>query len=319
MSILRRTTQNCASNGWRGSCLVLALLLLAVQGMADLIVDGPTTEWTPVTYGPNIPDPFNDQQTGSSEADLVGDGTHPSFYMQFDDGGTPSLTDGTIGFRVRLAEQENPTGFSTALLVGLDADMNGTLDLVLGVHNSGSSDEIAIWNSGSDSNTSPSTTSIVSPPMTSYTQVLAPAANANYDFSPVTAVNDPTATSFNVDGGSTQSNDPTDYFLSFSLPFDEVVLQLGLLPAPITFDQATPMTLVMATATQDNSLNQDLNGVEGAVNSASTWASLGVQSDLLSADGTAAQVPEPGSASLLAMAVVLLWLPKRHSFLGRSV
>jgi len=117
-----------------------------------------------------------------------------------------------------------PSGFSGALFVGIDATTNGVLDLFVGVDNSGSKDLIGIWNPGIGLNTSPNTTSIESPPMTNFVQVLSSSPVANYDWQAVHSIIDPGATDFDIDNGSTQSgNDLTDYFLSFSLPFNEIV------------------------------------------------------------------------------------------------
>ncbi len=61
-----------------------------------------------------------------------------------------------------------------------------------------------------------SETSIESPPMINFVQVLSPSPVANYDWQAVNSIIDPGATDFDIDNGSTQSgNDPTDYFLSF--------------------------------------------------------------------------------------------------------
>src|SRR5947209_4041180 len=96
-----------------GCVAALALAPAAAASVVD--VTAPTTSWTPVQYSNSTPDPSNDQQTGSSEGDVVGNGSHPSFYTMFGDAGTPSTTDGEIGFRIRLGADVNPAGFKTAL------------------------------------------------------------------------------------------------------------------------------------------------------------------------------------------------------------
>ena len=91
----------------------------------------------------------------------------------------------------------------------------------------------------------------------------------------------------------------TDQFLSFSVPFSDVVTQLSL--RGITIDEKSPLTYIMATATQDNSLNQDLNGVNGSINSGLTWKDLGVETELLTSTGT---IPEPSTLFFMAMGFV---------------
>ena len=263
-----------------------ALQLSTAPLRAAVVVDvnAPTTMWTVIQYANNSPDPTADQQGGSSEGDIIGNAAHPSAYTMFGDAGTSSLTDGTLGFRVRLGGDANAVGFKGAFFVGLDANLDGALDLFVGVNNSGSTDSIGIWNPGTGLNVSPSTTSIVNPPVVTQTLTL-----TNYSFVPVTTTNDPSVgTNTNLDGAA-----GPDYFLSFSVPFASVVSALTA-RGIAGFNQSTPLSYVVATATQDNSLNQDLNGIAGAISSSATFASLGVTSTQSSADGTSA-VPEPAT------------------------
>ena len=256
-------------------------------------VTSPTTDWTVITYGNNYPDPSNDQQTGSTESDIVGGAGHPSAYVAFGDDGTPSLTDGVLGFRIRLGADQNPAGFKGALFVGIDANGDGAIDLFIGVNNSGSADTIGIWNPGAGANTSPNTTTIVSAPLVSYTITA-----LNYNWSAVNSTIDPTvggATDINGDGKH-------DYFLTFTVPFADVVAQLNA--KGITgIDQNSTFSYVIATATQANSLNQDLNGVGGSYDGNATWSTLGVISDPITAGGI--PVPEPSAALVSAIIVAL--------------
>jgi hypothetical protein len=271
------------------------MLLWCDAATASMTVDvtSPTTSWTPVTYGSNHPDPSNDQQTGSSESDIVGDASHPSAYTTFGDAGTASLTDGTLGFRVRLGADQSPAGFKGALFVGIDANGDGALDLFIGVNNSGSSDMIGIWNPGAGANISPNTTSIVSAALVSYTITA-----INYNWTAVNSTIDPTvgsATDLNGDGKN-------DYFLTFSVPLADVIAQLNA--RGITgIDQNSVFSYVIATATQANSLNQDLNGVGGSYDGNATWSTLGVLSDPLTGGGI--PVPEPSAAFVAAMVAAI--------------
>jgi hypothetical protein len=107
-------------NRWKHLLQMLAIfacVLLACRADADATVNvgSPTTSWTTILYPNNSPDPSNDQQTGSSEGDIVGNAQHPSVYTAFGDAGTPSLTDGTLGFRIRVGADVNPTRSGTFL------------------------------------------------------------------------------------------------------------------------------------------------------------------------------------------------------------
>ena len=259
--------------------------------MTATVVDltAPTTGWTAILYSNNNPDPSNDQQTGAKEADIVGNALHPSAYTMFGDGNTPSLTDGTLAFRIRLGEDSNPTGFKTALFVGIDANTDGKLDLFLGVNNSGSANTMGIWDPGTGANVSPSTTSMVATPLVSYALTA-----SNYSWMPVNTTNDPSVGSAtDLDGGG-----GNDYFLGFAIPFSDIVAQLGA--AGITFDQNSTLTYVIATATQANSLNQDLNGVSGSINSSLTWSQLGVLSNPMTPTGLS-MVPEINPSLLVGL------------------
>ena len=161
-------------------------------------VDADTSFWTPITYSNSIPDAFNDQQTGLKSGDIVGDINHPSFYLQFDNTGTPSLTDGTLAFRVRLNEaNKNKLQFNYNLFIGIDGNLDGALDFFVGVDNSPSGKgKICLWNAGSWANNSPSTTTLVaSSPRISFAETL-----ANYNVSLVFKTMDPSAIYDDVDG-----------------------------------------------------------------------------------------------------------------------
>src|SRR5205085_1730403 len=213
--------------------VAIALLTPALPATATIVdLSSNTDGWTPIRYSNNNPDPSNDQQTGSSEGDIVGNALHPSAYTIFGDGGTPSTTDGTLGFRVRLGADVNPAGFKTALFVGIDANHGGA---------------------------------------------------------------------------------QPDFFLSFSIPLSDIIAQLAAVG--ITgFDENSTLNYVIATATQANSLNQDLNGVDKNYDGAMTWSLLGVLSDPISVNGISV-VPEvnPGLWIVLLLGAVAgqRWFSKR--------
>ena len=289
--------------------LIAAVMLLSATAFGQITPSSSTTSWTPIQYGAgNIPDPSADQQTGSSEGDVVGNISNPSLYTAFDNGGTTGiLTDGQLGFRFRVGADKSPAGYKGAAFVGLDLDANGSLDVFAGVNNSGSSSLVGLWWAGTGANISPSTTTIAGTPTYSYAETA-----ANYSWMAVTSLNDPTATTFDIDGGG-----DTDYFLTFVLPFaDLVTMAATLVP---TFNEASVISYVAATATQANSLNQDLNGVTGGVNSTATWTSLGAMSlPFTASGGPFTPVPEPSVLAMLSLGVAgLLGFRRRKQ--ARSV
>jgi hypothetical protein len=282
--------------------LLIGLIASAMTATATVVdLAAPTTAWTPILYSSSNPDPSADQQTGSSEGDIVGNALHPSAYTMFSDAGTPSLTDGTLAFRIRLGADVSPGGFKTALFIYIDANSDGKIDLFLGVNNSGSADMVGMWGAGAGLNVSPSTTSISSSPLVSYTSTA-----SNYYWGAVTTINDPSVGSAtDIDGGG-----QTDYFLGFAVPFSDVVNQLAL--QGITFDQNSALSYVIATATQANSLNQDLNGVGKNYDGTQPWSGLGVLSNPITPAGFA-PVPEINPSLWIGLLLVAVGVQRRFS------
>lgn len=283
------------------------LLGLVAQNAEAVPIDpsSSTVGWTPIVYPTLLPDFSDDQQTGIPEADIVGDTINPAFYFRFDDAGTPSSTDGAIGFRVRLGADKNPSGFGHFMGVGIDANGNGALDLFLAVDNSGNPDRVGIFDAGAGANTSPSTTSIVSSPLFSY-----PLSAANFDFEAVTAAIDPTATSFDID-----ADGDTDQFLTWVIPFADIVSALAG-QGIAGFGDDVAMRFVIGSSTQPNALNQDLGGPDGGTTSTLSWSTLGAISNSATASGGFAPIPEPNTGALVSLGLLALAVRARSTRLS---
>jgi hypothetical protein len=264
------------------------------------------TNWTPVLYGPSVfPDPFSDQQTGNDESDIVGSLTRASFFTQFWNGGTTNiLNDGTLGFRLRLAGEKNPAGFSTAAIVGIDVTSDGAIDLFVGVNNSGASDSINIWRPDpGSSNNSPATADLITTPLFTWSQ-----SSTNYSWMVSSAANDPGQTIFDID-----NNGSTDRFLTWVVPFASLISAFNTVGIS-NLNEVTSVRYMAITATQENSFNQDINGITNGISSSTTFQALGVLSQDLSINPLTA-VPEPSTTAMLGSvaisAVGLLGLRQR--------
>jgi hypothetical protein len=252
-------------NGLLWLACVHFLFILGACSLSGQTIDpaGSSTNWLAVIYPPGIQtDYFTDQQTGSKESDVVGDDFNPGFLTQFATLGGANAVTGLLGFRLRLAEEKNPAGFSGAAMFGLDATGDGILDVFAGVDNSGSSDSIGLWAAGTDLNISPSTTSIANSPFTNYTETI-----TNYSWTPVTSAINPSGTN-DIDGGG------NDFFLSFVVPFEDLIALLNQ-QGITNFNASSPLRYVAITASQDNSFNQDINGLDGGIGSSINYTNSG--------------------------------------------
>lgn len=281
-----------------GAIWVVLTLLGGMSAMAQINPAGSLTNWIPILYGPSVfPDAFSDQQTGSDESDLVGTSTRASFFTSFWNGGTPnSLADGQLGFRLRLAGEKNPTGFSTAALVGMDVTADGVIDLFVGVNNSGSADSINIWRPDpGSSNNSPATADLITTPLFTWAE-----SGTNYNWTATSAANDPGQTLFDLDG-----NGSTDYFLTFTVPFASVVSAFNTVGIT-NVTEVSAVSYLAITATQENSFNQDINGITNGISSSTTFIALGALSqpnsvNPISGSGPLA-VPEPSTSAMIGLA-----------------
>lgn len=281
---------------WLAGVAVSACLSLAAPAAS---VSDPSTIWNALAGNYDY---LGDQQTGQASGDIVGSGTNYGFLTTFNNNGPTSTTDGTLGFRIRLDEaggNKQNLAFDRVAWVGLDANADAVLDAFIGLGMQGSSSVLGIYAPGSSANTSPSTTSIASSPAYSYT-----VTSANYNYRPV---------NFTTDGGTTNDATPStsgdaDYYLSILVPFGDLVAYLHT--KGININDQSALRYVLATSTQHNSLNQDLGGVNGGINSSSTWTQLGGFSQPVNAYGLS--VPEPSTFLLGSTFLLFASLRRRR-------
>jgi hypothetical protein len=279
------------------STSLLSLVSAISTANAAISLSGPSVGAGWIALGANY-DFLDDQQTGDPASDIVGTAESPGFFTAFDNAGTASLTDGSIGFRVRLDDAGNGGAFTRNFWVGIDANRDGSIDAFIGVATPSQTTILGIYDSGGNTNISPSTTSIANlTPTYTYT---ANAANYNYR-----------AVNYLTDGGTlndlTPTGTDTDYYVSCIVSFSDVAAFLtaqlpNVFNASNPFTENTPLRYVLGTSTQSNSLNQDLGGINNKTltkkDEDKTWTELGGFSPTISGSGQL--VPEV-SATLLAL------------------
>ena len=261
------------------SFFTLLLTMYSYNAMAATTDLSGSASWTALLKGANF-DSFSDTQASKAGTEIVGDVTHPSFYINYDDNGTTTgaipESDDIISLRLRIGDETKSTHSSYAFF-GVDANNDGVLDVFF----SSGAGKTEIWNAGSDSNTSPSTTSLANASSVTYVQ-----DPGNYDFAAVSVANDPDWSTNDLNGDGN-----TDVFVSFSIQvsdLDSVLSALG-----ITYTQDTQLRFISLTATQTNSLNSDFNGVDkSSVDDWSlTFADLGIISDPVDSGGVIDSTP----------------------------
>jgi hypothetical protein len=182
-------------------------------------------------------------------------------------------------------------------LVGIDADLDGSIDMYVVLDNTGQ-DSITLYTVGTDTNTSPNTTDTVA---TSYTYT---ETALNYDWSAVSVVNCSECTALDLDLDVDGNN---DYFLSFAVPFDDIVAVLAM-DGITGVTPSTQISYVIGTSVTPNAYNQDLGGVNG---DPPTPATLWSDMDALSVPAGINPVPEPGTAMLLSFGLGILAASRR--------
>lgn len=262
------------------SCCVLSTANAIVVGGAT---DATGEEWVPMTFG-EVSDTFPDRDPGGASLDeneIIGDATNHGFYVNFDDGGTESATDGTDGtlfFRLRVSGLKNLSkGYEGYTYIGLDLNGDYALDFFLRA----SVDTIALVEA------------------TGATDSPAAGASATDTFSVATdSTNFSVATVASIDGSPSDLDGAggDDYFISFSVDFDWIVQAANDLLGITDFDDTQGIGFVASTASKNNLFDSDIAGVTG-IDVNSTFEEVGAFADPVTAGGTA--VPEPSSYAFL--------------------
>lgn len=269
--------------------------------LSSLPLDG-KSGWTAIMYGVNQ-DPHGDSQAGAADTDIIGDGSHGSLYTAYDSNGTGSAADDTLMFRLRIDNPTSSTTFNGVAIVGLDANLDGRIDLFISVDGRNNTQAVRLLDPGTGANISPSTTT-TSPLPTGWlvnNGVYAFTAQ-NYSVAAASAGNDP-----HWNGSADLSGDgKTDVFVSWRIPIADIAAVLAK-PSPVDrngiygprgasgvggFTKDTVVQYVAFTQTQPGPINGDINGVGANYDKNATFASLGALTAPMSASNPVPAGPE---------------------------
>ncbi len=223
-------------------------------------------------------DPVADHQTGLSQGDFVSSPGNPGFFIQtFTIGSTDYLA-------FRIVMDNLPSNSNLNIRLGLDADINGSIDLFFGPTFSGATfTGISFVAPGTGLNISPSTTSVNPTPVLT----IAP-ANAFFHSASVNQTNYP---------GWVTQNTSADGMLSFAVPIANINSALAAVGSSATVTSTSLLRWVAFTANQQNSINQDVYGLGNTKDKIVADTIYASFSQIMNPQGQ--PIPEPGAYGVL--------------------
>ncbi|MDA7827197.1 DUF4347 domain-containing protein, partial [Rhodobacteraceae bacterium] len=194
--------------------------------------------WMAILTGANF-DPNDDTQAKSDGIDLVGNADHPLLYTKYND-----FTE-EVAFRIRMESANEKSGTFHLLGIADTTVQTPSINFFIGVFVSSNGREVSVklYETGNGENTSPSTTS----------------------FNVKTAVS-PSGTAVDIKAianSDLDSNGKNDGFVSFKLDINDLVTFANGAGGFSGYTINTSVGMVLLTATQTNSINGDIGGVDG--------------------------------------------------------
>ena len=245
------------------------------------------TGWTAVLGGPNgAHDSAADAPRVVAEGDLVGDAGHGSLYVAYDGAETETVADDRLRFRVRMGSTAPLTGWNGMAVVGLDANADGRIDLLMAWDGNGGSPQVRLLDPGTGLSRSPNTTlTTLLPAGWLPSAGVYPATSEVVQIQSVSATNDP-----QWDGSAdVGAHAGADSFISWRVPVPDLVATLAK-PSPVDAQGqtgprgstgiggvglTTPVRYIAFTQTGLGALNGDLSGVGSSFDRNASWSDLG--------------------------------------------
>jgi|GEM_PF-2958581 len=276
--------------------------------------------WTTIMLGTGK-DPYNDSQAGAADTDIIGDATHGSLYTAYDDNGTATTGDDTLVFRMRIDNPTSTSNFGGVAIVGMDANLDGKVDLFFSVDGRNNGQAIRLLDPGTGANLSPSTTSTTALPTGWLPNNGVYAFSAgNYSVTAVSVATDPNWGPSAIGGSNNNLTglNGVDAFVSWRVPIADIATVLakpsvsdskGIGPRGTSgiagYGKDTVVQYISFTQTQTGPINGDLNGVGANYDKNATFASLGTFTSPMSAsnpvpDGLSILISEPVGDGKLA-------------------
>ena len=299
---------------------ILFTILVAISSApvyaAAINITGSSADWAVVMEGAQF-DPGNDLQANNKDADIVGDATHTTMWMSYDDKADADATNDEVGFRIRLGGTNSDDSFGAYLWIGIDVDLDNDIDVFLRISGDGQSfdtvnetaqnklfdGQAEILPAGAGDNASPdSTTADTANITTVASYVYNVDINNTIAFAPVTTTLDPNTTVTDLDG------DGVDQFLSFKLNFEAlknavnaIQTDNGVFPA---IDKDTSLQFTLSTSTNSNNVNSDVGGYDDKLDDTSiAFSDKGAFSPPLSFSNLFPEITSNGGAATAAIAI----------------
>jgi hypothetical protein len=275
-------------------------------------------------------EPIADQQTGISSADFMGVASGTTGLTPTPSVNVPGamVTAGTIGgvdhivFRFRMVDKNgNKTYLGSTLSVGLsfpELTTGGRVTIYASVESSQQGNRFFFQSPGTGLNESPSTTTLDggafagnpysrSAPLT--------LTSSNWSYTPAASLPVPEQS---YDRSGTSGTDANS-FVTFAVRFSDIQAATRALTGSTTFtmNYTTEMAFIAFTASQYNSINQDIHGTATQASNTltTTWSAMGAFTDYVTAAGTRRPIPEASTVVqvglLMATGVVAAYRRRR--------